>query len=1309
MLRINIFVIYVCIFVISSISVAKSETEYYFKQISLNEGLSGSMIKCVLTDHKGLIWIGTRFGLNSFDRERVKNYYHDKKDAFSIPDNDINFLVEDSLRNLWISTKQALCLYDREEDHFTPVLFEGHQFEVYTYMLVEDGLLFFGKDTFYKYNYADKEITSLPIHLESNTDIFFDKACMYQRNDSLVFLASRWNGLWEYNIRTGYLREHPYIKDTHIAALFIDSSDCLWLSSYGEGLVGYDRNQKPICRLQAPGKLSNSIIFDIKEREGKLWLATDGGGINIYDKTTGVVTVINHIPGKTTSLPVSSFWCLYNDPDNNIWAGSIRGGLIGIKAIYLKTYQDVILNSSYGLSVKTVVGMYEDENGLIWLGTDGGGMNSLDPRTGQFHHYLSTYPSKVVSIIGYSPTQLLYSAFGEGLYLFDKQTGRIRKYHVMEEKMHHRLFKTGKSVQLLRKDENHFYLMADSVYLYDQSDGKLTVVQYLNTPLSISSLALASKGENVSYLRGEYDLFELNYTDNTIHTIYSVPDSAGVIAAVCKDKQGCFWIGTTVGVFLYDPSSKNLTPIENNRFLGTSSLGFDWAGRLWIGMHNGLYAYDPSTGKTMMFGESDGVSPNDYISQSPLQTRNGDIYMPGVAGLVQIKNNIPFTEHPDPVIALLDVTLNGASVNMEAERHENSISVPWNYTSLMVKIIVRENDLMRKKLFRYYIKGTQEEMVESTNHTIAFHSLSVGNYEVWVSCNKKNGDWSVPVKLLSVEVTPPWWKTNTFIAICFVVIAAGVSFIFRYLIRRQKMKMTWAMKEHTQRTYEEKIRFLINLNHELRTPLTLVYSPLKRLLNSGEVDNENHYRQLANMLKQIRRVNDIINMVLDVRKMETGEETLHIVSYNLNEWIRQVAEAFKVELEYKKICLEYDLDNLIGDVPFDAAKCEIILSNLIMNALKFSGEDTTITISSRLEQGYARVLVSDEGIGLANVDMTRLFDRFYKGEHGHKGSGIGLSYSRLLIEMHGGRIGVINNACKGVTFYYELPLNNTITQIAAKPYLNELLASPELKMDVTADFSVRKYSILVVEDEPELRNYLKSSLKEYFKQVYVAEDGVEAFETAVCYQPDIVVSDVMMPRMDGFEFCRKLKGNLEISHIPVILLTARVDKDSTIRGYKEGADFYIPKPFDLEFLLAIVRNLLKNRDAVKLRYKNSKEIVSPKEDTISNADEVFMKKLNELISNQLENPDLDVNYVAKQMAMSRASLYNKLKALTGVSIGDYINKFRMSRVIELLADKNLSLLEVSEKAGFTNQRYFSTVFKQMYGTTPSKYRQEHFS
>lgn len=1301
--------IYLCFLSFYCLTVVQAAPEYHFKQISLREGLSESMVKCVLTDHKGIIWIGTHLGLNSFDREKIKTYYHDKKDPCSIPDNNIHFMVEDSLLNLWVSTGQGLALYDREKDIFHPVLFNENQLNIQAYVSVKDGLLLFGKGEFYKYNYSDRQIVSLPIHVAEDARIWFEKACTYHQSDSLILLASRWNGLWEYNARTGALRRSSLVKDYQIAALLIDSSDNLWLSPYGKGLVGYDRTKKEICRLNAPRDLSNGIILDIKEREGKLWLATDGGGINIYDKEKGTVDVINHVPGKSSSLPVNSFWCLYNDPDNNMWAGSIRGGLIGMKEIYMRTYQDVFLNSAYGLSEKAVSSMYEDLDNMIWLGTDGGGMNRLDPHTGLFRHYPSTYPSKIVSIIDYNTTELLYSSFGEGLYLLDKRTGTVKEYPVTDADKHNALFKLGKSVHLFRLNEMRFYLLADSVYLYDQSARKLTTVDAEVGGATFSSLNLITREKNVSYLWGENDLFVLDHTRNNIRVLHSFADSIGMIAAASKDQDGDIWIGTSVGLYRFHPEKKTLSPIENDRFLGTTSLGFDRYGRLWIGTHNGLYAYTPDDGKIMMFGESDGVYANEYIAKPPLITGDGDIYMAGMMGLVHIENDLPFPENPDPVIGLLDVILNGASAGSAASRDGNTISVPWNYTSLMAKVIVRENDLMRKKLFRYYIKGTQEEMVESSNHTIAFHALSVGRYEIWVSCNKKNGDWSVPVKLLSVEVMPPWWRTNWFLFCCVLVAVASLSVVFWLVMKRQETRMIWAMKEHEQRTYEEKIRFLINLNHELRTPLTLIYSPLKRLLNSGEIDNAAHSRQLEDILKQTRRVKDIINMVLDVRKMETGTETLSIGSHKLNDWIREVADAFKEELLHKNINLEYLLDGSVGEVPFDAAKCEIVLSNLIMNALKFSNANTCITVSSHLEEDYVHVSVSDQGIGLDNVDITRLFERFYQGTHDRHGTGIGLSYARLLVEMHGGRIGAANNAGKGATFFYELPLNNTTTSIVARPYLNELLVSSGEKNDTAVDFSVRKYSVLVVEDEPELRNYLKVSLKESFRQVYVAGDGVEGFDMAIRHLPDIIISDVMMPRMDGFEFCRLLKSNLEVSHIPVILLTARTDQASTVQGYKEGADFYLPKPFDLEFLLAIVRNLLKNREAVKLRYKEGGGTVSPKEDTISNADEQFVKKLNDLIREQLENPELDVNFVATQMAMSRASLYNKLKALTGVSIGDYINKFRMACVMELLADKELSLLEISEKAGFTNQRYFSTVFKQAYGTTPSKYRQEHFS
>ncbi|MEG1749444.1 MAG: two-component regulator propeller domain-containing protein, partial [Tannerellaceae bacterium] len=400
---------------------AEVKPEYYFKQISVGEGLSKSMVRCVLTDHKGLMWIGTRFGLNTFDGERVQSYYHHKGGNRSLPFNDIRFLHEDSLLNLWIGTEQELSLYDRENDRFVPVFSKGKKLNIYSFLPVTGGVLLFGRGEVFKYQYADKHIIPLTVHSNEKMTSPFDRACIWDEAAGVVLLSCRWNGLWRYTLGSGLLERVPFVKDRQIGTVCMDSSGCMWVSPYGEGLMGYDRSGRMLCHLTVSGgELTNDVILDIRERGDKLWLATDGGGINLYDKKNHSMQVIKHVPGNTNSLPVNSYWCLYSDPENNIWAGSVRGGLIGIKEVYMRTYKDAPLNTSYGLSEKAVVGMFEDKAGFIWLGTDGGGINRLDPHTGLFNHYPSTYSTKVISIIDYTETELLLSLFGQGLYLFNK-------------------------------------------------------------------------------------------------------------------------------------------------------------------------------------------------------------------------------------------------------------------------------------------------------------------------------------------------------------------------------------------------------------------------------------------------------------------------------------------------------------------------------------------------------------------------------------------------------------------------------------------------------------------------------------------------------------------------------------------------------------------------------------------------------------------------------------------------------------------------------------------------------------------------
>ena len=545
---------------------------------------------------------------------------------------------------------------------------------------------------------------------------------------------------------------------------------------------------------------------------------------------------------------------------------------------------------------------------------------------------------------------------------------------------------------------------------------------------------------------------------------------------------------------------------------------------------------------------------------------------------------------------------------------------------------------------------------------------------------------------------------------CALFITGMIIETFRRTLKRKENKLKWAMKEHEQQVYEEKVRFLINISHELRTPLTLIHAPLNRILKSlSSADSQ--YLSLKAIYRQSQRMKNLLNMVLDVRKMEVGESKLLIHPYPLNEWIKQVSQDFVSEGEAKNIQIHYCLDPCIDMVSFDKDKCEIILSNLLINALKHSPKDTEIIIKSELlsAKKKVRISITDQGCGLQQVDTQKLFTRFYQGTGEQSGTGIGLSYSKILVELHGGSIGARNNHEAGATFFFELPQKQETEEIICQPkaYLNELISDDD--NDITPDgdnFDTTPYTILVVDDNPDLTGFLKSSLREYFKRIIIAADGIEALQLIKSHTPDIIVSDVMMPRMNGYELCRNIKEDITISHIPILLLTARDDKQSQLSGYKNGADAYLTKPFEIEMLMELIRNRLRNRESTKKRYLNTGLIPTPEECTFSQADETFLLKLNKLIQENLDNNHLDITFICKEIGMSRASLYNKLKALTAMGANEYINKFRMEKAMMLITSTEMSFTEIAEKVGFTTSRYFSTAFKQYTGETPTQYKKK---
>lgn len=570
----------------------------------------------------------------------------------------------------------------------------------------------------------------------------------------------------------------------------------------------------------------------------------------------------------------------------------------------------------------------------------------------------------------------------------------------------------------------------------------------------------------------------------------------------------------------------------------------------------------------------------------------------------------------------------------------------------------------------------------------------------------KDGNYTMPIHLTDIHVTPPWYKTDWFIILCCIFLTGGIIVGMSIFNIRKEVKIQKRLKEYRQYFNEKKIDFLIHINHELRTPLTLIYAPLKCLIDKNETQGLPSYLmpQLQLIFNQAQYMREIVDMVLDWNSMEAGYSKLKIQKCKLDEWITNIVKDFTEEARQKGICIKLQMTTDIEEVWFDKQKCHTVLSNLLMNALKFSMPESCITINTRKLENKVRISVVDEGIGIQDSDITNLFTRFYKGNHKEKGSGFGLYYAKTIMEMHGGDIGTYNNTDKGATFYLELPL----LDINEKAEATKLLQKEAPIVNTTQDlhFDCTGKTILIVEDEKELREYLIESFTETFKKVYAADNAISALETCRKKQPSIIVSDVMMPQMDGFELCRQIKNDIRISHIPVILLTARYDQTGITTGYKSGADSYIPKPFDLAFLKVVVGNILKNREKIHSQYVTVTGSPSLLDLTNSKADEDFMKKINAVIHENLSDEEFSVQQLADAMIVSRSSLYSKIKIITGMGVNDYINRLRIEQAMSLLVNTNLNINEISCEVGFTYPRYFSSTFKSMTGMTPKQFRNE---
>ena len=1289
---ISLYIVLFC-----SILSINAEEQYIYTRISNRDGLP-STVNSIYKEKDGNIWLGTPSGLYTFNGHDLKHF-----DDSLFRNRFIQKIEEDQEGGIWVLTDNWLMHRRKNESTFTHLKAESkYQIPPFYCMCHDDEGLWFGSHgSIYRYTYKDKKF-SLFCYTEG-----WNSVCQFlNKVDDTTLICSSRQGSILINTETKEITETSLGPINEVSGTMTDSKGRLWISFYNHGIRVYDKDWTLLKSYTTRNSaLSNDLVICFTEKDSKIWAGTDGGGINIIDPETDNIRVLSHISGDASSFPAHSIKSLHTDNYGNIWAGATREGLIRISPSDMKTYSDCHIGLSSGLSNPTVLSLFqEDDDRYIWIGTDGEGLNRFDPQTSSFTHYRQTLNTKIVSMVTYSDTELAISIYAEGVWIFNKNTGAVRPMYIKDEELTYFMKYTGRSTVITNGKDNDIYFLRYIVQKYDKKTGLCHPVPFEEGVRCSGTLYVISKTEEGLYLHDSYSIYRIDEEAGIVRRIGNA--DGHMIYSGDSGNDGDIWLATSNGLCRFDKSTGETAFIGTSLFSDAATLVCDRQSRVWIGSGSDLYAYLTDKDSFALFGESDGASPNEYLAKPHLLSHEGDVYIGGVQGLLRIDSEYTIDDSEIPVLSLYDITADKETVYADG----NGIyKIPRDSKLLNISVSTQETDIFRHKIYRFSFAGSGKEY-EVMSPALEIQDLpEPGKYDVMVSCTRRNGEWTEPSRIMTIRIPRPWYLSGWFIVcvIGFIVLTAG-SVIIGYM-HRKTGRLQLALKEQEQKVYEEKVRMLINISHELRTPLTLIMAPLKRLLG-GTVSGQEQTATLQRIYRQSRRMKSLLDMVLDLRKLEAGESGLRIEKADFNGWIRNAVEDIVREEDAEGILISTEFDPAVGTFGFDRGKCETVLMNILMNAIKHSSKGDRILISTSLRNsGTVRISVSDEGPGLGDIDRTRLFTRFYQSNSEKYGSGIGLSYSKILVELQGGSIGAENNETKGATFWWEIPTSSADgAEVSSKAYLNELMdynPADDFNMPENDGFSTLGIRLMLVDDSQDLLDFLKEALTGEFAEIITATGGNKALSLIRSGRlPDIIISDVNMPEGDGYRLCAELKANEKYSHIPIVLLTARGEEQSLSDSYKVGADAFMPKPFETDTLMELIKGLLRKRNEIRKKYLDNDDKAAS---DYGSAEESFIIRLNKIISENIDNPDLDQQLLCREMAMSRASLFNKMKSITGSGTKEYITKIRIEKAKSLIENTDLTLAEVSEKTGFASQSYFSTAFKSSTGLTPSQYKQQN--
>lgn len=780
----------IILFLLAGVKLLSSEhcVNYSFTQLSIEQGLSQSTAQSILLDHKGTLWIGTKSGLNSYTQEGIKTYLHHSGDPHSLPSNYINHLTEDSLGNFWIATSKGLALYDDEQDQFNTV----NSSIIYSSVGVEGGMWFGSENAIHCYDYKSKELKTIHIEKEEGKGINpvdYRIQKMLYLEDGKILIGTRKKGIYLYDCRIRQFTLLIPSSQNLLTSLYVTADHHIYTAFYGDGFYCYDRTGKMLKHYTKENSgLKNNYVLDMAEYNGNIWLATDGSGINLFTPRTFQFSQLQHIVGDYSSLPVNSITLLYKAMKDNLWAGSVRGGIFSIKETYIKTYKEAILNNTNGLSEQSVISLYEEKDGKVWIGTDGGGINLYDPSTDKFIHFPSTYGDKVVSIAEVSETELMVSLYTKGIFLFNKKTHKYRPFTIVDEETNKKECFYGYLPLANQVADGKIYIISCGTYVYHTHDHTFSRMQTdRDYDFSNDALCLSYSNDRFSLLKCAHQAFWVDQKSDSIRLLFEL-EKDELITSMSYDNNRMIWTSTNKGLGFFDLESQKYHRIRTRLFNGISYLIADGKGRLWICAQNHLYSYIIKENRFILWNSSDGFPPNEILFAYQKQSNRDYIYLGGSEGLVKINTDIPYTETQIPEIYLSEILFNGSPSLKKVK--ENTIKIPWNYNSLSVHFRIKNRDVFQKYLLQYTIEGRGKQSIETYDPVLNLSSLSAGNYSIWVSCNTKNGNRTPSKQLIHIIVTPPWYKTVWFIgvaAVLFIIMTASIGYI-HYRRKERNMK-----------------------------------------------------------------------------------------------------------------------------------------------------------------------------------------------------------------------------------------------------------------------------------------------------------------------------------------------------------------------------------------------------------------------------------------------------------------------------------------------------------------------------------------